>query len=140
MTENYQDIKKEFQELSDKLSQADFSDSPNRAAPEALAGRAGGQEAYKDASKKFARLSAVVAKIDQLEKVNLQIEESRSLTESQLDGDLVKLAQEEIVNLELQKQFLKKELKLLIQKLKDPEAQDEEEINEVILEIRAGAG
>jgi peptide chain release factor 1 len=123
--ENYQDIKKEFQELSDKLSQADFSRD---------------HESYKDASKKFAKLSIIAAKIDRLEEINRQIEENGSLAESQPDGDLAKLAQEETVKLELQKESLKKELKLLIQKLQDPEARDEEEINEVILEIRAGAG
>ena len=123
--ENYQGFKEEFEELSAELSQADFSRD---------------QEAYKNASKKFAKLSVIVTKIVQLEKINLQIEENQSLAGNQPDGDLAKLAQEEITKLDSQKQSLKKELKLLIQKLQDPEAQDEEEVNEVILEIRAGTG
>ncbi len=123
--ENYQDIKKEFRELSGKLSQTDFS---------------GGQEDYKDASKKFTKLSVIVEKISQLEKNNRQIGENRSLIEGQSAGDLAELAREEIVKLELENQVLEKELKLLIQKFKDPEARDEEEVNKVILEIRAGTG
>ncbi|KKT88121.1 MAG: Peptide chain release factor 1 [Parcubacteria group bacterium GW2011_GWC1_45_9] len=125
MALNYEDLKKEFGDLSGKLSQADFVLR---------------KDDYREASKRFARLSSIVEKANRLENIERELTQNQKLLQETKDEELLNLAKEEAAKLELQKESLQKELKLLIKKLEDPEAKDEEEINEIILEIRAGTG
>lgn len=125
MSFEFQKLKEEYRDLLAKVSQPDFIRN---------------QEAYIQVSKRLSRLSMILPKIDELEKASLAIKQNQEIANESKDSSLIDLAKEEL-NISIEKETgLKKELNPLIQRLEDPEAQDEEEIKEVILEIRAGTG
>lgn len=115
---NVEKIKKEYKELEKKLSN-----------PELVLDR----KKYEEISKKFSFFQRIVEKIEELEKIKKTIKENKELLEKEEDEELKLLATEEIKNNEEKKDLLEKE----IEKLLNPK---EKSTNEVLVEIRAGAG
>ena len=122
MLNEFQKIREEYQDLLAKVSRPDFIRD---------------QEV---SSKRLSKLSVILEKIDDLEKLSNNISQNRIIIQESLDKALADLAEEESGILIPKAEELKKGLNLLIQRLDDPEAQDEEGIKEAILEIRAGTG
>ncbi|KKS06142.1 MAG: Peptide chain release factor 1 [Parcubacteria group bacterium GW2011_GWB1_41_4] len=125
MLNEFQKIREEYQDLLAKVSRPDFIRD---------------QEVYVKSSKRLSKLSVILEKIDDLEKLSNNISQNRIIIQESLDKALADLAEEESGILIPKAEELKKGLNLLIQRLDDPEAQDEEGIKEAILEIRAGTG
>ncbi len=112
------DIKKEYQKLQKELSN-----------PELVLDK----EKYSEKLKRFSFLQKVIEKIESLEWIEKQIKENEEITEKEKDEELKKLAAEEIKTLEQKKEDLKKEIESEL----NPK---EKSGNEVLVEIRAGAG
>jgi peptide chain release factor 1 len=115
---DFSKLKKEYEELQKELSN-----------PELVLDRT----KYAECSKRIVFLSEVLEKVTQLEAIEKNIEESHEMLEKEKDEELKKMASEEIEALNINKKVLIKELSNLLEPKK-------EESNEVLIEIRAGAG
>lgn len=118
MFEKLEEIKKRFQELEDELAKPETAQN---------------QERYKKIVKEHSSLEEIVAKYDEYQNCEKQIEELRLMSK---DGDkeIAAMAQEELEQNEELKQKLIEELKFMLLP-KDPN-----DDKNVVLEIRAGTG
>jgi len=115
---DFQKIKKEYQELQKELSN-----------PELVLDK----EKYSKKSKRIAFLQKIAEKIENLEKTEKNLKENKEIIEKENEEELKKLAEEEIKTLKEKKQLLKKEIE---EELNPKETSG----NEVLIEIRGGAG
>lgn len=87
---------------------------------------------------KYAReqsdLSPIVLRFQEWQKINRQLEENKKILEEEQDQELVEMAQEDLADLEVQKEKAVEDLKILLLP-KDPR-----DDRNVIMEIRAGTG
>ena len=87
---------------------------------------------------KYAReqsdLSPIVLRFQEWQKINRQLEENKKILEEEQDPELVEMAQEDLADLEAQKEKAVEDLKVLLLP-KDPR-----DDRNVIMEIRAGTG
>lgn len=111
-------IKKEYEALQKELSN-----------PELILDKT----KYGEKSKRFAFLQKIFEKIEQLKEVEKHLKENQEIIEKENEEELKKLATEEIENLNQKKRILKKEIEEEINPQKTSG-------NEVLIEIRAGAG
>lgn len=114
-----EEIKKRYEELSQKLNSPSIGKNP--------------QELQRVA-KEHNELKTTTEKIDNLEKINKEIKENEEILTASHDDELSSMAKEELETLRGRKNKLENELKLALLP-KDPN--DEKD---VIVEIRAGAG
>ncbi|MGB5159363.1 MAG: peptide chain release factor 1 [Desulfobacterales bacterium] len=91
------------------------------------------REAYQKYVREHSALSKIVAIYRSYKNINEQIEESISLLKNE-DPEIKELARDEIEELNLKKEYLEKQLRLLLI------PKDEKDEKNVILEIRAGTG
>ncbi len=113
------EIKKKFQQLTEQISQ-----------PEVIAN----QGLWTKLVKEHSSLQEVVEAYDGWKKTDENLQEALILAETETDGEMADMLQEEIHNLKKQKLQLEEQLKILLLP-KDPN-----DDNNVIIEIRAGAG
>src|SRR5262245_38957760 len=92
------------------------------------------QSAYQKHAKAYRELEEIVERFREFKEVNREIEETRSILESETDPEMRKLADEERARLEERAAACQSELQRLMMP-KDPN--DEKN---VLLEIRAGTG
>jgi peptide chain release factor 1 len=120
MKEQLEEIKKEYAKISAELNAPDiFNDAPKMAS----------------LGKKQAKMSEIMGKITELEKMEKTMEENAAIINSkEEDGEMRQMAMEENMALAPKKEILEKELeKMLI-------PSDPNDEKDVIVEIRAGAG
>lgn len=117
--DKYEQIKKEFADLEQKLASPDTVKNPAE---------------LKRVSSEHARLAQVVEKINNLDRVNQQMLENEEMINTESDESMVVLAQTEMEELRKQKENLENELKI------DLLPQDPNDSKNIIMEIRAGAG
>lgn len=112
-------IKEEYREIENRLAQSEiFSDA----------------QKYKELSQRYAELKDVVSISEKLEKTKNLLLENEEITNTSEDEDLVKMATEEMAELQKKNQALEKELKDIL-------FPDERvKYKNAIIEIRAGAG
>lgn len=115
---NIQEIKKEYNELQKKLSK-----------PELILDK----KEYIEISKRFSFLESLIERINDLEKIEKEIQENQKILEKEEDKEIKLLAEEEIKKLTEKKEKIQKEIEEKI-------TEKENNINEVLVEIRAGAG
>lgn len=125
MEERIQELVAEFEQLSLKMTEPDFVQK--------------GEE-FKEVSKRYAKISEIISLVKARNSIKKQIQENESLSLDSSDQALADLAKEELPRLSEKLTWQEKELKKLLQKLDDPEFEDETEINEIVVEIRAGTG
>ncbi|MCM8819265.1 MAG: PCRF domain-containing protein, partial [Candidatus Omnitrophica bacterium] len=115
---DYNKIKQEYKELSQKLSlDATIKDREN----------------YQQLAKRFSFLENAFVRIKDLEKIEKEIKENKEILEKEEEREIKELAQEELKKLEEKKEKIKEEIENII----NPK---EDSLNEVLIEIRAGAG
>lgn len=119
MKEQIQSIKKEYGEISAKLSDPEIGKNP---------------EKLQKISRRHAELARIISLTERLEILEKRLEESRELFESESDVELRVMADAEVAKLESEKEMLEKELNFSLIP-SDPNDQ-----KNVILEIRAGTG
>lgn len=112
-------IKEEYREIENRLAQSEiFSDA----------------QKYKELSQRYAELKDVVSISEKLEKTKNLLLENEEIINASGDEDLVKMATEEMAELQKKNQALEKELKDIL-------FPDERvKYKNAIIEIRAGAG
>lgn len=112
-------IREEYKEIGNRLAQSEvFSDA----------------QKYKELSQRYAELKDVVSISEKLEKTKNLLSENEEIINASEDEDLVKMATEEIAELQKKNQALEKELKDIL-------FPDERvKYKNAIIEIRAGAG
>ena len=119
MNQKFIEAKNQFEKLKTDLSDQALVNVP---------------EKLKTLSQEYSRLEPVVAKINELEKSEKQLTESRAALIDETDNDLILIAEEEIASLSELAQNLEAEIMEL---LRPKDAMDEKNI---IMEIRAGTG
>ena len=92
------------------------------------------QSEFQKYAREQSELAPIVNRFQNLQKINRQLEESKSILNEEKDAELIEMAQEDMADLEIKKQEMVEALKLLLLP-KDP--RDE---RNVIVEIRAGTG
>ena len=92
------------------------------------------QSEFQKYAREQSELAPIVNSFQNLQKINRQLEESKSILNEEKDAELIEMAQEDMADLEIKKQETVEALKLLLLP-KDP--RDE---RNVIVEIRAGTG
>lgn len=97
-------------------------------------GVANDQSSYRSLMKELADLEKVVSKYRAYKKVISEIVSNKEILDKEKDKEFRELAKEELLHLELQKEELSSELKILLLP-KDPN-----DDKNIIIEIRAGAG
>ncbi|MDD5071807.1 MAG: peptide chain release factor 1 [Patescibacteria group bacterium] len=115
----YEDIKKKFKELEEKLADPKAMSGPQKLA---------------EARKQYAEMKEVAGMVLELEKIGGRIEENKKIVKQEKEGELKEMAQAELVELEKKYEDLKNEIEV---KLKPSDPRDKKN---VILEIRAGTG
>lgn len=115
---NIEKIKKEYSELQKKLSKPELILDKNE---------------YIELSKRFSFLENAIVRIKELEKIEKEIKENKEIIEKEQEKEIKELAQEELKRLEEKREKLKEEIENII----NPK---ENSLNEVLIEIRAGAG
>ena len=118
MLEKLNKIKNEYGEITQQLNSGKILDSKK----------------LTDLSKRQAELKNTVNLIECLEEIEKQIKENQEIIREERDQELIKMAEEELVNLEKEKSDLTKKLEIAVLP-KDPN-----DNKNVIVEIRAGAG
>lgn len=118
MFDNLDNLQKEYDQLQKDLINPKIVSNP---------------EKLREISKRRAKIEPVIEKYNELKSVEKEISQNQGLIESENDSELISIAVEDNRFLEVQKEKLSKELKLLL----SPEANSS---NEIILEIRAGTG
>ncbi len=119
MKNKLEEIKKEFEEITQELSRSDAISDISK---------------FTKLGKKQSRLKNIIDKYEELLNIEKNISENKQIIEDKEDEELVLLATEESEMLNRSKEKLENEIKILITP-KDPK--DEKD---VIVEIRAGAG
>ena len=119
MKNKLEEIKKEFEEITQELSKSDAISDISK---------------FTKLGKKQSRLKNIIDKYEELLNIEKNISENKQIIEDKEDEELVLLATEENEMLNRSKEKLENEIKILITP-KDPK--DEKD---VIVEIRAGAG
>lgn len=119
MQEQLENIKKEYEELSEKLADPKVASDP---------------QSLQKISRRRAELARIIAIGDRLDILKKRLQESEELFENETDAELKNLAQEEIDKSKNEIETLEKEFKLAIL------PQDLNDQKNVILEIRAGTG
>ena len=119
MFDKLAEIKKRFEQLTQQISQADVIAN---------------QSLWTKLVKEHSSLQEVVEAYDCWKKCDENLQEALSLAETETDGEMADMLQEEIHDLKKQKLQLEEQLKILLLP-KDPN-----DDNNVIIEIRAGAG
>jgi len=120
MKKKLQDLKKEYKDLSQKLSN-----------PKILSDKG----EYQKLSKKFSLLQRIIEKKENLKKIGENIKESQEIVETEKDQELVNLAKEEIKKLLNEKGKIQQQLRQILK-----EDKEKSSIDNIIIEIRAGAG
>ena len=92
------------------------------------------QSEFQKYAREQSELAPIVNRFQNLQKINRQLEESKTILGEEKDPELIEMAQEDMADLETKKQETVEALKLLLLP-KDP--RDE---RNVIVEIRAGTG
>ena len=92
------------------------------------------QSEFQKYAREQSELAPIVNRFQNLQKINRQLEESKSILNEEKDAELIEMAQEDMAELDIKKQETVEALKLLLLP-KDP--RDE---RNVIMEIRAGTG
>lgn len=120
-----EEIKKEYKEVTEKLSNPDQISDP---------------AVFGELSKKRNDLEELIQKIEKYEKIKKRLAENQEL--AQKDDELAKVAQEEIAELKKEKEKLRQKLKSLIIEREERNNQEKEgsSANSAIVEIRSGAG
>lgn len=112
-------IEEEYKEIENRLAQSEvFSDA----------------QKYKELSQRYAELKDVISISEKLKKTKNLLSENEEIIKASEDEDLVKIATEEMAELQKKNQALEKELKDIL--FPDERAK----YKNVIIEIRAGAG
>jgi len=119
MKEKLEQIKKDFEGIMSELSKPDVASDMER---------------FKKLSKEQSKLKEIVAKYDELIKVEKGISENEEILTMETDEELLAMTREDNEELLVRKENLEKELEAMLIP-KDP--RDEKD---VIVEIRAGAG
>lgn len=114
-----QKLQEEYQDLAKKFSSQELISDPRK---------------YKEIAKKHHELEGLIAKMQNLQKIEKNLAKTRKMLEIEKDPELIKLAEEEINKLERDSRQLKKEINITLLP-KDPN--DEKN---AIMEIRAGTG
>ncbi len=115
----YEDIKKKFKELETKLSD-----------PAVI----GDQAELTKVSKEHSRSKDIVANIEELEKIEANIEQNQDVLDNEDDKDLQELAASEIEELKPRRDQLKEQID------EELHPADPNDIKNAIVEIRAGTG
>ncbi|OGI26407.1 MAG: peptide chain release factor 1 [Candidatus Moranbacteria bacterium RBG_13_45_13] len=119
MESKIQEIKGEYKNLKAELAKPEFISDASK---------------MKIAGKRVAELEEVMAKIEELEKMEKQMRENAEIVNTEKDSELKGLAMEENIKLSRRKEDLEKKLQTLLA------PQDPNDQRNVIVEIRAGAG
>ena len=119
MSHNINELKKEYKELSEKLTKSEIVSDIQK---------------LKDISKRYSELEEIMQTVNQIEKLEKSIKENQKIIKTEKDDDLKNLAHEELEKYENEKNKLKKILNDLLNPTSDSK------INEIIIEIRAGVG
>ena len=120
MNQELEDIREKYRQLTLSLSDPSLVSDPQK---------------IKKIAKERAELEPVVKKYDTYEKILKEIQDSEDiLADGTADPELIKLAEEELEELQARKGKIKEELHVLLLP-KDPN-----DSRDVIMEIRAGAG
>ncbi len=119
MNTELENIKKEYQEITDELSKPEASFSA---------------EKFGKLSKKQNKLKEIIEKDKELSKIKKEIRGNQEIIAQEKDSELVDLAKEELKELEMKKDKLEQELNILLNPA------DLNDKKDVIMEIRAGAG
>ncbi|MDD3735111.1 MAG: peptide chain release factor 1 [Candidatus Pacebacteria bacterium] len=120
MQKNLSDLKKEYEDLSQKLLD-----------PKIISDK----KQYQEISKRFFLLQKIIEKQEKLNKIEKNIKESQEIIEIEKDPELINLAKEEIEKLSKEKESIQKELNEIKNNDKKKSSSDN-----IIIEIRAGAG
>lgn len=115
MTKELDTIKKEYQELSQKLAKGELISDVGKL-------------------KRHAELEEIIKLMDKIEQLKKDIEQNQEIVKTEKDGELTALANEELKTQTKQLQELEKEY----QELTDPTSGAN--IKDIIMEIRAGVG
>lgn len=118
---NLEKIKQEYKTILEQLGQAEKSLD---------------WEEFGKLNKQKEIYSSLIQKQEELEKIDNQLIDAEKILTAEKDIQLVALAQEEKENLQKQKQKLEKEIDKEFKKISG----EEEDVNAIIMEIRAGAG
>ncbi len=119
MNTELENIKKEYQEISSKLSKSEAVFDA---------------EKFGKLSKKQNKLKEIIDKDEELDRIKKEIQNNQEIITQEKDLELVELAKEELGELETKKNGLKQELDDLLHPA-DPNNE-----KDIIVEIRAGAG
>src|SRR4030042_2157639 len=119
MESKIQEIKGEYKNLKAELAKPEFISDASK---------------MKIAGKRVAELEEVMAKIEELEKMEKQMRENAEIVNTEKDSELKGLAMEENIKLSRRKEDLEKKLQTLLA------PQDPNDQRNVIVEIGAGAG
>ncbi len=115
----FSEIKEKFNKLEKELANPKIISNPER---------------LKAISQEHAELKEIVEKIEKLEKIEKQIRDNKEIIKENLDSELVKIAEEDLENLENEKEELEREIKIALL------PSDPMDKKDVIMEIRAGTG
>ena len=116
---NIQELKKEYSEVNEKLKQAELSSN---------------WKELGELNKKKREIENIIQKQEKLEELEKQIIQSEEIIANEENKELIELAQKDKESLNSQKERTEKEIKTLLSK------EDNNEIESVIIEIRAGTG
>lgn len=119
MLEKLQKFQKEYEELGKDLSK-----------PEIINNKA----EYQKKAKRHSELQPLIQKIEQLKKIQAELKEAEIIISSEKDEELIKIAKEEQIEKTQKIKEIENEIRLLLIP-KDPD-----DINNAIVEIRAGTG
>jgi len=97
-------------------------------------GNISNSEKMKKIGKRMAELEGIMKKIDELEKIEKDMRGNAEIVNSETEAELKEMAMEENIKLSKKKEQMEKELKKIVV------SRDPNDLKNVILEIRAGAG
>ena len=118
--ESHEELKKEYEDLSKKLSDPELS--LNR-------------EKYGKTSKRFSYLQNIIGKTERKELIEKNIKENEEILKNETDEEMKTLAREDLEKIKKEKNQIEKTIDA-IKKESDPSTSH----NEILVEIRAGAG
>lgn len=119
MKEIIEKLKKEYEDISGKLSSPEIVSDAKKMA---------------ELGRRQAELKEILDISNRLEKVNKEISDNKEMLQKEKDEEMIKMAEEEEERLEREKVKLEKELNLALL------PKDKNDSKNVIVEIRAGAG
>ncbi len=119
MFEKLEKLKQEYKELSNDLSKAEIINNKIE---------------YQKKAKRHSELQPLIEKIEQAEKIESEINEAELIIKNEKDEELIKIAKDEIIEKKEKLKKITSEIKMLLI------PKDENDINNAIIEIRAGTG